>query len=431
MFPVSIGIAFKFLLLFVGVPIAFGLTLVGFLGFGILQGFQPALAMVGQIVFTTVLNEEMSVIPLFILMGAFITLSRLSDELYTAANAMLGHFRGGLAMATVLACAGFSSLSGSSLATAATMSKVALPPMRRYGYSTSLASASIVAGATLDIMIPPSVPMILYGIMTRTDISALFIAGLLPGALGTLLYLCAIYYVTWRNPQAGPRGERFGARERFRSLGRVWSVLALFLFIIGGLYAGAFTPTEAAGIGAFCGFVFAAVRRAITWQGLLAVLIEAGKTTASILFLLIGALIFSNFIDIAGAPRDLANWIQAAQLSPIQVIVLLVAVYLVLGCILDSMSMLFLTVPLFSPIVAGMGFDLVWFGIIVITMIEISLIMPPAGLNVFVLHQVNPDIPTRIIFRGVLPFIAADVVRVSLLVAFPSIALVLPRLMGA
>jgi tripartite ATP-independent transporter DctM subunit len=428
MLPVSIGLAFKFLLLLVGVPIAFGLAAIGFTGFALIQGLQPALALVGQITFSTVLNEDMSIIPLFILMGAFISMARLSDELYMAAYAFLGHRRGGVAMATVLACAGFSSLSGSSLATAATMSKVALPPMKRFGYSDSLASASVVAGATLDIMIPPSVPMIIYGLMTRTDISQLFIAGLLPGLLGTLLYLVSIQWVTWRDPSAGPGGERVPWPERWRSLSRVWGVAALFAFIIGGLYLGAFTPTEAAGIGAAGGFLFAAARRAITWRGLLDALLEAAKTTAAVLFLLIGALIFSSFIDIAGAPRELSDWIAAAGLSPMQVIGLMLVVLLVLGCLLDAMTMLFLTVPLFYPIVQAMGMDLVWFGILVVTMIEIALIMPPTGLNVFVLHQVNPHIPTRTIFRGVLPFVSADVVRVGLLVAFPSIALVLPQL---
>ena len=429
MLVATLGFVVLFILLFIGVPIAYGLVLVGFVGFALMQGLDPALSMVGQLAFSTVLNEELSVIPLFVLMGAFITLARISDDLYSAAYAFLGHRRGGLAMATVLACAGFSSLSGSSLATAATMSKVALPPMKRYGYADSLASASVVAGATLDIMIPPSVPLILYGIMTRTDISALFIAGLLPGILGTLLYLCAISWTTWRNPAAGPPGERTPGRERGRALARVWSVLALFAFIIGGLYFGLFTPTEAAGIGALCAFMGALARRSLTWANLLESLIDSAKTGAVILFLLIGALCFSNFLDLAGLPKQLAQWLGAGGLSPLAVIALLIAIYLVLGCILDSMSMMFLTVPLFFPIVTGLGYDPIWFGIIVVTMIEISLITPPVGLNVFVLHSVRPDIPTTTIFRGVLPFVTADIVRVSLLVAFPAIALVLPRLM--
>jgi tripartite ATP-independent transporter DctM subunit len=424
-----IGFLVLFSLLLLGVPIGFGLALVGFLGFALLQGMDPALAMMGQIAFSTVLNEELSVIPLFVLMGALISLARISDDLYAAAHAFLGHLKGGLAMATVLACAGFSSLSGSSFATAATMTKVALPPMKRYGYDDSLATASIVAGATLDIMIPPSVPLILYGIMTRTDISALFIAGLLPGLLGTLLYLGAIHYTTWRNPAAGPRGERTGGRERVRALARIWTVLVLFAFIIGGLYFGLFTPTEAAGVGALCALAGALARRTLTRASLIAVLVESAKTACMILFLLIGALAFSNFLDIAGLPRQLAEWLGAGTLAPLAVIGLILLAYLILGCILDSMSMMFLTVPLFFPIVTGLGYDPVWFGIIVVTMIEISLITPPVGLNVFVLHAVRPDIPTPTIFRGVLPFVAADVVRVSLLVAFPAIALVLPRLM--
>jgi len=425
----SAAFVILFALLFLGVPIAFGLVAVGFVGFGLLQGFAPALHMVGQLAFSTALNEELSVIPLFVLMGAFIAASRLSDDLYAAANALLGHLRGGLAMATVLACAGFASVCGSSFATAATMAKVALPPMRRFGYADSLAAGAIASGATLGIMIPPSVPLLLYGFMTRTDISKLFIAGILPGLLGALLYLGAVAWTTSRNPGLGPRGERSNARQRLAALGRVWAVAALFLFIIGGIYAGWFTPTEAAGIGAFAAFLFALARRTLGWRSLVEVLLESASTTATIIMLLVGALIFSNFVDIAGVPRSIAAWVDNGALPPVLVIAFIIVIYLVLGCILDSMSMMFLTVPVFYPVVAGLGYDLVWFGIIVVTVIEISLITPPIGLNVFVLHQVQRDIPTPVIFRGVMPFVAADIVRVSLLVAFPAIALVLPALM--
>ena len=255
------------------------------------------------------------------------------------------------------------------------------------------------------------------------------IQGILPGLLGAVLYLGAVRYTTWRHPQAGPPGERSNARQRFAALGRVWAVLALFLFIIGGIYAGWFTPTEAAGIGAFAAFLFALARRSLGWRSLVEVLLESASTTATILFLLIGALIFSNFIDIAGVPRTLASWIAGGALEPVMVIVVIIAIYLVLGCILDSMSMMFLTVPVFFPVVAALGYDLVWFGIIVVTVIEISLITPPIGLNVFVLHQVQRDIPTPVIFRGVMPFVGADIVRVSLLVALPAIALFLPGFM--
>lgn len=424
----AVGFLVLFALLFAGVPIAFGLLAVGFAGFGLMQGWLPALHMVGQIAFSTVLNEEMSVIPLFILMGSFIAAARLSDDLYAAANALLGHLRGGLSMATVLACAGFSSVCGSSFATAATMSKVALPPMRRYRYADSLATASIAAGATLGVMIPPSVPLLLYGIMTRTDVSDLFIAGILPGLLGAVLYLAAVYVTALRDPQAAPPGARVPRAEAWRAIVRVWSVVALFAAIIGGLYFGIFTPTEGAGVGAFLAFCFALARRGLSFRSGLEVLLDAAKTTAIILFLLIGALIFSNFLDIAGLPRALADSLAGAQLSPLAVVALILAVYLVLGCVLDSMSMLFLTVPLFYPIVAGLGFDLVWFGILVVTMIEVSLITPPVGLNVFVMNAVNPDVPTRTIFRGVLPFVLADLLRVALILAVPGIALFLPGL---
>lgn len=418
-----------FALLFLGVPIAFGLLAVGFVGFGLMQGFVPALHMVGQLAFSTGMNEELSVIPLFVLMGAFIAASRLSDDLYAAANALLGHLRGGLAMATVVACAGFASVCGSSFATAATMAKVALPPMRRFRYADSLAAGAIASGATLGIMIPPSVPLLLYGIMTRTDISKLFIAGILPGLLGALLYLGAVAFTTWRNPRLGPPGDRTGARERLAALGRVWGVLALFVFIIGGIYAGWFTPTEAAGVGAFAAFLFALTRRSLTWKSFFDLLLDSAGTTATILVLLIGALVFSNFIDLAGVPRAIAGWVGSGAMAPVAVIAAIILVYLVLGCILDSMSMMFLTVPVFYPVVAGLGYDLIWFGIIVVTVIEISLITPPIGLNVFVLHQVQRDIPTATIFRGVLPFVTADVIRVALLVAFPAIALFLPGFM--
>jgi tripartite ATP-independent transporter DctM subunit len=301
--------------------------------------------------------------------------------------------------------------------------------MRRFGYADSLAAGAIASGATLGIMIPPSVPLLLYGIMTRTDISKLFIAGIVPGLLGGLLYLGAVALATWRNPRLGPPGERSGARERVAALARVWAVVALFVFIIGGIYAGWFTPTEAAGIGAFVAFLLALARRGLGWRKLGELLLESAATTATILVLLIGALIFSNFIDIAGVPRAIAAWVGEGALAPVMVIVLIIAIYLVLGCILDSMSMMFLTVPVFYPVVAALGYDLVWFGIIVVTVIEISLITPPIGLNVFVLHQVQRDIPAPVIFRGVLPFVGADLIRVALLVAFPAIALVLPSLM--
>ena len=430
MISASIAFVVLFILLFLGAPIAFGLLFVGFAGFAFIQGVPAALAMVGQVAFTTVLNEELSVIPLFVLMGGFIAVSRLSDDLFNAANAFIGHLRGGLAMSTVVACAGFAAVCGSSFATAATMSKVALPPMRRFGYSDRLAAGAIASGATLGIMIPPSVPLLIYGFMTRTDVGKLFIAGVLPGLLGCMLYMGAVTWTTWRRPEEGPPGVRSDTRERLAALNRIWGVLGLFVFIIGGIYAGIFTPTEAAGVGAFMGFVFALARRALTWQNLRAVLLDSAKTTATIFVLLIGALVFSNYVDMAGVPRALGDWLGGAAFSPVVVILFIILIYLVLGCFLDSMSMLFLTVPVFYPIVSALGYDLVWFGILVVTLVEIALITPPVGLNVFVLHQVQPDISTRTIFRGVMPFVGADVLRVSLLVAFPAIALWLPRFMG-
>lgn len=424
-----VGFLILFALLFLGVPIAFGMAIVGSLGFAYLVDWTPALAMLGQIAYETSLSYSLSVLPLFILMGNFITQAGLSRELYNTANAFLGHRRGGLAMATIVACGGFAAVCGSSLATAATMAKVSIPSMRRFGYADSLAAGSIAAGGTLGILIPPSVILVLYGIMTSTDIGKLFIAGVVPGLVGVLLYMAAVAVATAVNPSLGPPGERFGWGERLRSLAGVWGVLVLFSVVMGGIYLGVFTPTEAAGIGASGAFLFALGRRSLTWRTLFQVLIETARTSSMMFIVLIGALLFSNFINVAGLPRELSDWINRLDLSPLVIVLYILAIYILLGCVLESLSMMLLTVPIFFPIVLGLGFDPVWFGIIVVIVIEISLITPPIGLNVFVMKAVLPDVPTSSIFRGVAVFIAADIVRLTLLVLFPVITLYLPSFM--
>jgi tripartite ATP-independent transporter DctM subunit len=424
-----IGFAVLLLLLFLGVPIALGMVLVGFVGFAILIGVDPAMAMTGQIAYETSLSYGLSVLPLFILMGNLINQSRLSEDLYDASNAFLGHRRGGLAMATIVACGGFSAVCGSSLATAATMAKVSMPSMRRYGYADSLASGSIAAGGTLGILIPPSVIMVIYGIMTNTDIGKLFAAGLLPGALAVSLYMAAVWLVTTINPALGPRGERKTMRERLNALKGVYGVLLLFIVVMGGIYAGVFTPTEAAGIGAFGAFVSTVLRRMLTWQGLINSLLESARTTSLMFLVLIGAIVFSNFVNVAGMPRALSEWIIGLNVSPLMVVVWMLVIYFLLGCVLESLSMVLLTVPVFFPIVQQLGLDPVWFGIIVVVAVEISLITPPVGLNVFVLKGVLEDVPTGTIFRGVTPFILADLVRLAILVLVPGITLLLPSFM--
>jgi tripartite ATP-independent transporter DctM subunit len=436
MIDALIGFAVLFALLFFGVPIAFGLGVVGFVGFWSVVGLGPTGAMAANIAWDTLTNYGLSVLPLFILMGNLVNQAGLSRELYEASYAFVGHRRGGLAMATIMACGGFSAVSGSSLATAATMSTIALPPMRRFGYSEALATGSVAAGGTLGILIPPSVILVIYGSLTETDIGALFIAGILPGLLGVVLYLISVMVVTRIDPKAGPAGERVDWPARWRALSRVWGVLVLFMVVIGGIYLGVFTPTEAAGIGATGAFLFALGRRTLSFRKLFAILMDTARTSALLMFVLVGALIFSNFINITGLPFHIVDAVEAAALDPLTVVFLLLLVYLILGCVFDSLAMILLTVPVFFPLVTGLDLDLfgedaaIWFGILVVVAVEISLITPPIGMNIFVIRTVLRDVPVTTIFRGVVPFIAVDLIRLALIVFVPWIALVLPHQMG-
>ena len=434
---VLIGFAALFILLFLEVPIAFGMGFVGFLGFAHLVGITPALRGIGQIASDTVFNYEFSVLPLFILMGNFVAYSRISQDLYDASHAWLGHQRGGLAAATIVACAGFSAVCGSSLATAATMTKVAMPPMRRYGYADSLAAGCIASGGTLGILIPPSVAFVFYGIMTQTDIGKLFASGILPGLLGAALYIAAILITTSIWPRLGPPGARTPWRQRFTALRGVWGMMLLFALVMGGLYSGFFTPVEAAGIGAAGGWVIAMMRRSLPWELFKRVLLESGRTSAMLLLILIGSLIFSQFINVAKFPNIIADWVKALDVGPYAVMATIVFIYVILSCILEIISMLLLSVPVFYQIIAALDFGLggpertlIWFGVIVVVTIEISLITPPIGLNVFVLKSLLPGIPLRTIFRGVTPFIIADFVRLLVLLALPIVSLALPDLMA-
>ena len=424
-----IGFGVLLLLVFLRLPIAFAMGLVGFVGFALQTNTRASLSMVGRLVIDTGQDYGLSVVPLFILMGLFVNRAGLSTELYRASYAFLGHFRGGLAMATIVACGGFSAICGSSLATAATMSRVAMPPMRKYGYSDGLAAASIAAGGTLGILIPPSVILVIYGLLTEQSIGKLFIAGIVPGLLGILFYVLAIRFAVARSPAAGPAGERSDWPERLAALRGVWTVLLLFLVVIGGIYGGVFTPTEAAGIGAGGAFLIALARRALSLYDLIEVLMDTARTTAMLFSVLIGALIFSNFVNRAGLPDALLALVTGFDVSPLVVMCLILLVYIVLGCVFESLSMLLLTVPIFFPLVQSLGFDLIWFGIIVVVVTEISLITPPVGLNVFVLRGVLGDISTGTIFRGVTPFWIVDILRLALLVLVPALSLWLPSLM--
>ena len=416
-------------LVFIRLPIAFAMALVGTIGFVMERGWDPAIAIVGEKARRAALNDDLSVVPLFILMGVFVGRAGLSEKLYAASNAFLGHLRGGLAMATVVACGGFSAICGSSLATAATMAKVAMPSMRQYGYNDRLASGAIAAGGTLGILIPPSVILVLYGIMTRQDVGKLFAAGILPGLLGILCYLGAVRFVVARRPEYGPVGARSTWPERARAVSRVWGVAVLFIVVIGGIYLGVFTPTEAGGIGAFGAFLFALLGRQLDWSRLFGILAETAVTTSMLFFVLIGALIFADYINETDMPNQLADLIRELDVPPMMVMLVILLIYLGLGCVFESLSMLLLTVPVFVPIVQALGFDLIWFGIVIVVVTEISLITPPIGMNVFVLRGVLKDVPTGAIFAGVTPFWMADIVRLSLIVLIPWISLVLPSMM--
>lgn len=424
-----IGLALLMLSLFIGLPIAWGMLIVGTLGFSVYTGLEAAFTMAAQTAFDTGMSYSFTVLPLFILMGNLVTASGLSRDLYTAANAFIGHLRGGLAMATILACGSFSALCGSSMATTAAMSRVAMPNMRKYNYDDRLATGSIAAGGTLGILIPPSVIMVVYGILTETDIGKLFAAGFLPGFIAVLMYLLTIVILTAINPKLGQAGERSTWAQRLNATKGILAISVLFVIIMGGIYGGIFTPTEAAGIGAFCTFLITLKRRGWKPKLYLTVLIEAAQTTAIMFALVIGALIFTNFLTVAGLPNQLLDFINGLDMSPLMVIFMICIIYLVLGCFLETMSMVMLTVPIFYPIVASLGFDLIWFGIVVVVAAEISLITPPLGLNIFMIKNVMPDIPLRTVIYGVSPFVITDIIRLAILVLVPWIVMVVPNSM--
>lgn len=425
-----IGFVTLFVLMVLRVPVGMAMGLVGVTGYGYIVGMEPALKMVGQTTMRTVTDSGFSVIPMFMLMGAFVSISGVSRELFRAANAFLGHLRGGLGVATVLACGGFAAICGSSVATAATFSKVAYPEMRHYNYPKSFATGVIAAGGTLGIMIPPSTVLAVYAILTQQDIGKLFMAGVGPGLLAIMLYMVTIALIVLVKPGFLPAGERKPWSERLASLKDVWAPLALFVFVIGGLYGGLFTPSEAGGMGAVGAFILGVVRRRLSLAQIREALLEATRTSAAVFTVLIGALLFGYFLTITQTPQKITEFLTGLGLGRYALLAIIMGMYLVLGCLMDAMAMIILTVPIIYPLIIQLGFDPIWFGVIIVMTVELGLIHPPVGMNVFVIKSVVQEVSFTTIFRGVLPFVGIDLLRLLILILFPVIALWLPARMG-
>jgi C4-dicarboxylate transporter, DctM subunit len=422
------GFVSLFALCFVGVPLAVAMLLVGGIGFMLYRGSDAALAVAAQQIVDAFTSHGLSVIPLFILMGTFIHRAGLADDLFASARAWLGHLRGGLAHATIGACGAFSAVCGSSIATAATMGRVSLPQMKRYGYDDGFACGTVAAGGTLGILIPPSVPFVIYGILTETDITRLFMAGLLPGLMLAVMYMITAWLVVLVRPSHGRPAEKLAFVERLRSLKRTWAVLALFAAVLGGMYFGVFTPTEGAGFGATGAFLFMVLRGKAQPHVVRDALVEAGRTTAALLLVVAAAMVFNNFLTISGLTNALVDWVQGLQVSALGVILAICLIYVVLGCVFDSLAAMFLTIPVFFPIITGLGLDPIWFGVLVVIVVELGLITPPVGMNVFVVKALAPGVTMWRVFAGVTPFVIANLICLALVIAFPAIATLVPGL---
>lgn len=417
-------------LIALGMPVAIAMGIIGVLGYWWLNGWAGTAYILGSSPFESIFPYSFSVIPLFVMMGVFASHAGLSRSLFNAINSFVGHRRGGLAVTTVGACAFFGAICGSSLATVATIGRVALPEMKRAGYDDSLATATVAAGGTLGVLIPPSVLLVIYGLLTQSSIGQLFIAALIPGILGAVLYALAIVVRVRQRPDLAPSSPRTGWADRIRYLGQIWPVVVLFVTVIGGIYVGLFTPTEAAAVGAAGAFLLALSSGKLSARALRESVAETAALTGMIFFILIGAALFNFFLENTGLPQFLISQIEASGLSPLAVMVLILVFYLILGCFMDSMSMILLTVPLLAPVALQLDYSLIWFGIVVVTVAEIGLITPPIGMNLFVVQAATRGVSSGTVVRGILPFIVADVLRLVLLLAFPVLVLWLPGAMS-
>jgi C4-dicarboxylate transporter DctM subunit len=424
-----LGFVGMFVLMVLRVPIGIAMGIAGVAGFAALSGLKPGLNLLANVPLSVVTDYNLSVIPMFILMGAFASRAGMSGELFAAGRAWLGHLRGGLAMASVAACGGFAAINGSSVATAATMAQVALPEMRRAGYHPGLSAGLIAAGGTLGIMIPPSVIMVLYGIMTETDIKKLFAAGVIPGLMAVGFYFLVVQLIAWMRPGAMPRGEAHTWPERFRSLRELWAVLLLFAFVLGGIYGGLFTVEEGAGVGATGTLIIGVLRGRLGFAEIKAALIDSLRVSCAIMTIVIGAFLFGYFLTITQFTQKSVDVLVHLPVGPYGVLALVMVGYFILGAIMDELAMILLTVPVVFPAMMQLGFDPIWFGVIIVMAVTFGMICPPVGINVFVINSIARDISLGGIYRGTMPFIAVDVVRLVILCAFPAISLWLPGLL--
>ena len=439
-----LGLLSLFILLALRMPVGLSMLAVGFVGTVIAnankfmlvgmaedqawaRGLKIAYSNISGETFEATSNYNLLVIPMFVLMGNLAGVSGMSNDLFAAAYRWMGHLRGGLASATIAACAGFAALSGSSLASAVTMGRVALPEMKKYNYADSLATGSVAAGGTLGFLIPPSGGMIIYAVLTDQSIGRLFMAGVIPGIILSLLFICAIYFVVARNPDAGPRGKKFGRSERIASLWRALPILGVVLATIGGMYTGFFTPVEASSVGAFLTFLVAAWRRSLNWHAIKNVILETMNATATVFLIIIGAFVFIPFMSLTELPSQLVTLLTSLPIGEIGILLIVVVIYMFLGMFLEAMAMLVLTIPVVIPIAIALDWNLVWFGIIVVIVLEMGMISPPVGINVFIVKSIAPEVPMGEIFRGIWPFWFAMAAMIGLLILFPQIALYLPE----
>ena len=425
-----IGMLVLFIAFLSGMPIISSLILVGFLGMSYLRGAPAGLSIMGSSPFSTASHFTFSVIPLFVLMGEFCFFSGIGTDLYQMAYRWFGHFPGGLSMGTVVGCGGFAAVCGDSMATAVTMGAVALPEMKRFRYDPRLAVGCVAAGGTLGVLIPPSLAFILYALLTDQSIATLFIAGIIPGLLLITLFLLTIYVMARRNPVLAPPGPATTWSEKMTALKGVWATLVLFALVIGGMYAGVFTPTEGGGIGAFGALIIGIVRRRLQWHSIISSLLEAGKISAVCISILVGANIFGYFLATSKLPLELAGYVAQLAVPALLILIIILVIYLFLGCLMPAIPMLVLTVPIFYPVVTTLGYDPIWFGVLMVLMFEMAVITPPMGINVLALRAVATDVDLGVMFRGTMPFLIAMMLCVAILIVLPDFALFLPAVFG-